>query len=278
VLVACADIGDLKRAEDARREAERRLEQQRALAVTSDRMRSLGEMAAGIAHELNQPLTGVRGMAEHVMLGLDRDWQFDRDNLRAKAARIVEQTDRMTQIIEHVRMFAKEAGKPELRRVKVAEVVDTSLSLVEAQLRERGIALERELADDLPEVMANPFSLEEIVLNLVSNARDAVESVPERTVRVRAQRRDLAGGEVRVVVEVSDRGPGIPDEDFDRVFEPFFTTKGPDKGTGLGLSICRSIVESFDGAIELETEPGRGTTVSVSLPAAPRPQQREDRT
>jgi polar amino acid transport system substrate-binding protein len=133
--------------------------------------------------------------------------------------------------------------------------------------------LECELEDDLPEVSANPFSLEEVVLNLISNARDATAerlkqapgAAPARIVL--ATRAEPAGDQLQVVVEVTDQGVGIPPEMLARVFDPFFTTKSPEKGTGLGLSISKSIVESFGGAIRIRSTPGSGTTVSVFLPA-----------
>ena len=156
--------------------------------------------------------------------------------------------------------------------VNVNEVVDSSLGLVSAQLRQRGLELECDLAEDVPEVEANPFSLEEVILNLVTNARDSVEERLESdsdvdavvTLRTLVEKR---GSETWVKVEVTDRGVGIAAEHLDRVFDPFYTTKSPDKGTGLGLSISRSIVEKSGGTIEIRSEPGGSTTATVSLPA-----------
>ena len=115
------------------------------------------------------------------------------------------------------------------------EVVKSGMEMIGAQFMSRGVLLSSDLGEDLPEVEANPFSLEEVLLNLLSNARDAVESCSR-------------------------------DNGSERVFDPFFTTKEPDKGTGLGLSISRSIVEDFDGEMKIETGEGNGTTVSILLP------------
>jgi PAS domain S-box-containing protein len=268
------DITDIKSAEEARRKAERELEEQRALAIASDRLRSLGEMAAGIAHELNQPLVGVRGMAEHAVLAIERNWELSKEDMDEKLRRIIEQADRMAYIIEHVRMFAREADRPETRPVNVNDVVESSLGLVSAQLRQRGLELECDLAENLPEVEANPFTLEEVVLNLVTNARDAVEervesdseADPVVALRTKVDRR---GSETWVQVEVADRGVGITAEQLGRVFDPFYTTKDPDKGTGLGLAISKSIIEKLGGTIEIKSEPGGGTTAIISLPAIP---------
>jgi C4-dicarboxylate-specific signal transduction histidine kinase len=169
-----ADVTERKQLEQTARAAERELEKQRVLRIDGDRLRSLGEMAAGIAHELNQPLVGVRGLAEHLLLAMQRGWDLPEDKVRQKLSLVIQQADRMSQIIDHVRVFAREADKPECCSVKWNEVIEAALQMIGAQLRSRGLAVQTELAEDLPLVSANPFSLEEILLNLVFNARDAV--------------------------------------------------------------------------------------------------------
>lgn len=272
VMVVAEDITGLKTSEEGRRKAEEELEEQRVVAIASDRLRSLGEMATGIAHELNQPLVGVRGLAEHVVLALEREWELSKDDVRAKLQKIVEQADRMAYIIEHVRMFAREADRPEMYPVNVNAVVDSSLGLVSAQLRQRGLELKCELSEDVSDVEANQYALEEVILNLVTNARDAVEerlesdsgADPVVTLRTLVENRDDG---TWVKVEVTDRGVGISAEQLERVFDPFYTTKSPEKGTGLGLSISKSIIEKSGGTIEIRSEPGGGTTAIISLPA-----------
>ena len=265
------EITDRKRAEEGRKAAEREIEKQRTLSMHTDRLRALGEMAAGIAHGLNQPLLGVRGLAEHLLIGMDRGWNLSKEKIREKLSLIVEQADKMTHIIEHVRMFAREAGKHELRPVNVNDVVESSIGMLGQQFRAHGLELTCEPADDLPAVYVNPFSLEEVVLNLMMNARDGVEerlkadpgSPPRILLQTRVDRKDRKRP---VKIHVIDWGVGIPRETLPKVFDPFFTTKDPDKGTGLGLSICRSIVEEFGGTIRIQSPPGRGTRVTVSLP------------
>lgn len=252
-----------------RKKAERELEQQRLLVMRSDRLRALGERAAGIAHELNQPLVGVRGLAEHLLLGQQRNWNLGQQRMREKIVRIIEQADRMSHIIEHVRMFACEVGRRQLRPVDLNEVVCAGTGLLETQLRSRKLRLVYDLEEKLPAVLANPFALEEVVLNLLTNARDAVEERlqqegrADRCVRVRTR----ADGEEGVSLEVADRGCGIAPEALERIFEPFFTTKELEKGTGLGLPISRSIVEELGGTIEIASRPCEGTTARVWLPA-----------
>ena len=169
-----AELAERRIAEKARRSAEGQLETQRAGALRSDRLRSLGEMAAGIAHELNQPLVGVRGLAEHLLISYERNWDLDQERVKDRLERIVAQADRMTHIIEHVRMFAREAGKPEVSAVHVNEVVKSSIEMLVAQFRAHDVELIAEPADDLPAVLANFYSLEEVLLNLLNNARDVL--------------------------------------------------------------------------------------------------------
>ncbi len=275
------DITERKE-EEARKAAEQERERQRVLSMRSDRLRSLGEMAAGIAHELNQPLQGVRGMAERLLISIDRGWELTEEKIRDRADTIIEQADRMVHIIEHIRVFARESGKPELRPVKVNDVVKACMDLLGTQFRSRGIQLERELMESLPVISANPFSLEEVVINLLINARDAVEEqmnagpvlTPPR-VLLRTLL-DETGESKYVKIEVTDSGVGIPEAMLEKVFDPFFTTKGPDRGTGLGLSISKSIVEGFGGAIYVNSMPGSGTTVTISLPVEkPLPQEEQ---
>ena len=267
------ELSERQRAEEARLRAEQELEAQQALGMRADRLRSLGEMAAGIAHELNQPLVGVRGLAEHMLLGMARGWELDDETARQRLKSIVDQADRMTHIIEHVRMFARESGKPEVSAVQVNDVVTSGVELLQEQFRAHGLTIDRHLGADLPVVRANPFSLEEVLLNLLTNARDAVEDTPhdddtERTVQVRTGCRNGAGSRLEVLIQVADSGGGISAEIAAKVYDPFFTTKDPDKGTGLGLAISKSIVEGFGGSLAIESEMGFGTTVTVALPAA----------
>jgi len=274
VVHIMVDVTDRRTAEDARHSAENELEEQRLLTMRADRLRSLGEMAAGIAHELNQPLVGVRGSAEHLLLSVERGWDLPEEELLRKLTTVIEQADRMSKIIEHVRMFAREAGKPECRSVQVNNVAHAATELLGAQFSAHGLALECELDEELPAVWANPFSLEEVILNLLSNARDAVDQ------RMAGDDKEKGHVSVRtscedntVRIEVTDNGTGIAEAIHDRLFEPFFTTKRAEHGTGLGLSISKSIVEDFGGTIELRSGETEGASAIVLLPAGPQPKE-----
>jgi len=262
------DITARKQAEQARREAEQELEAQRALSIRADRLRSLGQMAAGIAHELNQPLVGIRGLAEHMLIAMQREWKLTPEDIQEKLQLQIDQADRMTHIIDHVRLFAREAGRGELFSVDVNAVIHSSLWIIENQLRSDRVELKLNLGENLPLVTANPFSLEEVILNLVRNGRDAVIeqrhiagtfSGPHLIITTRLAAAD------RLEITVRDFGTGMPEEVLAKIFEPFFTTKSPDQGTGLGLPICQSLVAQFGGTLGLQTTLRQGTTVTVGL-------------
>jgi C4-dicarboxylate-specific signal transduction histidine kinase len=275
--IVLQDITTRKEAEEARGQAERALEEHRTMTVRTNRLRFLGQMAAGMAHELNQPLQGVRGQTEHLLIGMERGWRVQKAQLREKLQLIITQADRMAHIIEHLRVFAREAGRPTQRLVQVGEVVRAAVSLLEAQFRSRGVEMAFDLGTTPLLVSANPFSLEEVILNLLTNARDAVEErgqtglvplPPQIMVRAWAEG---AGAEPRVRIEVLDQGAGIPETILDQIFDPFFTTKSPDRGTGLGLSISKALVEEVGGSLAIQSTVGQGTQVSLSLPAASPP-------
>ncbi len=265
------EISERIQAENARKQAEAELESQRTRAMHSDRLRSLGEMAAGIAHELNQPLVGVRGFAEHILIGQQLNWELTPDMLKERMEHIIEQSDRMVHIIQHVRLFAREAGKPTTEPVQVNNIVSSSIDLIGAQFSSHGITLEIQLNENLPPIMANPYSLEEVLLNLLNNARDAVEAHKENAPttyepKVSLQTSLSPQNANDVQIKIVDNGGGIPQDIAQKIFDPFFTTKDPDKGTGLGLSISKSIVEEFNGILSFSSENG-STTLTITLPA-----------
>ena len=243
------------------------------LSMRSDRLRSLGEMSAGIAHELNQPLMGVRGLAEHMMLAIDRGWDMPPETIKERASKIVEQADRMTHIIEHIRLFSREAGNPECQPVNINHVIVSAIEMLHAQFQSHGLRLTSDLTKPLPKVSANPFSLEEVLFNLITNARDAIDekfkNAPiEQNVAVVIRTFNIDS--THVGIEVQDSGLGIPEEIINRVFDPFFTTKDPDKGTGLGLAISKSIIESFNGTLTVQSTPNTGSTFCITLPTIPK--------
>jgi signal transduction histidine kinase len=218
-----------------------------------------GRLATALAHEVGTPLNIISGRAEVLMQSLPRA-----DRRREELGIIVGQIDRISGIIRALLDTVRPA-KPEIQRVDLAVAVHRLLPLLRHAARRTSAALDAGMAEPLPQVLADPNQLDQLLINLAVNA---IEAVPEKgtvTIEAAAEARDGRDG---VALVVRDTGHGIPDELRARVFEPFFTTKPPGRGTGLGLTICRDIVKEHGGEIRVESSPGGGTAVSVWLPAA----------
>ena len=242
----------------ARHEAEAR-------AMAAARLASLGEMAAGMAHELRQPLQVISLAAE---LGQYAARERDLDEVNVRLERIVEQTQRTSLLLDRLRRFARgaEAEAP-MQPVPLAEAVAGALELVRRPLLDHGVAVELALGEPPPILQAQEILLDQLLSNLLRNACDALaERPPGATRRIRIAAEPGPPGMVRITL--ADTGGGIAPEVMARLFEPFVTTKGPDKGTGLGLSICHGLATGMGGTIEARNE-GEGAVFTLTLPAAP---------
>jgi signal transduction histidine kinase len=224
------------------------------------RLTTMGEMAASIAHEINQPLAAVVNNAN---AGLR--WLAARppniDEVRAALTRIANDGERGSGIIESIRAMLRK-GVRERTAINLNGLIRDVMRLTQGQLQRHGVSIRCELADDVPSVVADPIQLQQVILNLFMNAAESMVSIPdgERLVYVRSGKHD--GGWALIAVE--DSGPGVEPEDIKRIFEAFFTTKA--EGMGMGLSICRSIVESYGGRITVARAIPRGTVFQVTLP------------
>jgi C4-dicarboxylate-specific signal transduction histidine kinase len=263
---------------DRHRQAEELLEQQRLRAMQSERLRSLGEMAAGVVHELVQPLNSISTTTEDLYLRLLEGREVDRGDLQEMIQDEIAVIGRMMEIIEDLRRFSRDsAGEPHVP-VSVTEAVRASLQMVGKHLSGTGLEVEVELAEDLPRVLGQQRQLQQVVLNLLTNARDAVAErqqaaragalPPDSGWRPRITIRTAMEQEsAEVLLEVQDTGSGIPIDVLPRIFEPFFTTKDAERGTGLGLSITRSIVQDHGGDISGANLAEGGAVFRVRLPA-----------
>jgi len=237
-------------------------------------------MAAGVAHELNQPLSGIRTFAEGALYGLEKGWETSQGELRQTFQDIVEQADRMTAIIDRMRTFSRDSSEEDPVPFQIGEVIQGVFKLVGTQLKVHGVTVNVDAPEGLPECRGWPQQIEQVLLNLITNARQAMDeraalvkagkvSADSRWTPVLEVQARIEKGEDRLRVEVTDTGGGVPEEILPRVFEPFFTSKEAGKGTGLGLSISRSIVQKHGGTIEVANRPGIGATFSVVLPVDP---------
>jgi two-component system NtrC family sensor kinase len=229
--------------------------------VQSEKLAAVGQLVSGVAHELNNPLTSIAGLSEFLLEQKELG-KKDRGHLQV----IQEQAERAGRIVRNLLTFARK-GAAERVPVDLNDVIRRTLSLTSYDLKLKDIQVERELSGALPDVFGDRHGLQQVVLNLVTNAAHAVAENPRERPREITVSTWFDG---QVHLRVADTGPGIPDEIAQSVFTPFFTTKEPGKGTGLGLSITYSIVESHGGQIMLESRgPRGGAAFRVDLPPAP---------
>jgi PAS domain S-box-containing protein len=227
--------------------------------IQSEKMAAVGQLVSGVAHELNNPLTSIAGLSEF-LLQRPEPTEKDRDHVRV----IHEQAERAARIVQDLLTFARQ-GPAEPTSIDLNEVTERAVSLISYEVRLRKADLEMALVDKLPAVMGDRHEIQQVVLNLLTNAVHAMSDLPPeapRLVRVSTERKKN-----HVVLRVADSGPGIPEELLPRIFDPFVTTKAPGKGTGLGLAITFRIIEGHGGTIEVERSKHGGALFVVTLPA-----------
>ena len=247
------EVAERKRAEDEVRKAQAGL-------VQATKLAALGQMSAGLSHELNQPLGAIRSYADNARGFLDRDRP---DVAKENLSGISELTERMARIVRNLRTYARDE-RVELRPTPVAEAVRESLALLDVRLRNSGVDVHTNLPDHDVEVIGGTVRLQQIFVNLISNAADAVSESDIKIVTIDVE----AVGET-VVIRVHDTGPGIPGDLIDTLFDPFVSTKEVGKGTGLGLSITFGLVSQFGGSIDAANKPDGGAQFTVTLRRAP---------
>ncbi len=224
----------------------------------ASKLATMGELAASIAHELNNPLATVALRAESLLAHLPVEEQ-------ARAADIIlGEVERMAGLVSNLLQFSRRSHR-QVSSIDLPEELKNWLNFVEYHMRSQQISIVQDFASGLPAFEADRPQLRQVFLNLITNASDAM---PEGgTLTVRALPGTLENGEAAVVIEFSDTGIGIAEEDLPKLWEAFFTTKQEGKGTGLGLPICRRTVEEHRGTIDIESCLGKGTTVRIMLPA-----------
>jgi C4-dicarboxylate-specific signal transduction histidine kinase len=237
--------------------------------IQASKMATLGEMSAGVAHELNQPLNAIKVGGEFLLAIAEQSRALPQDQLQEVASAISTEVDRASSIINHLREFGRKTYISK-QRVDINKPIRGVFTIMGQQLKVHGIDVITELDESLPPILADENRIEQVLINLVNNARDAIEAKREFGNSAGGNRLGVRSfmENNRVVVIVSDTGVGIPMKMRERIFEPFFTTKPVGKGTGLGLSISYGIVRDYDGNIEFETEEQSGTTFKVSFPVA----------
>jgi two-component system C4-dicarboxylate transport sensor histidine kinase DctB len=242
-----------------RRATEKQLRQTQSDLIQAGKLAALGQMSAALSHEFNQPLSAVKNYADNAAVLIERGRLPEaHDNL----ARISGLTDRMASLGRHLRNFARKPNQ-KLGPVPLGEVVGDALEIVDSRVKAADAGLAVDLGPSPLWVRAGSVRLQQVLVNLIANAVDAVEALPDRTIDITARR---TGG--KVALTVRDRGPGVPAAIAERIFDPFFTTKGVGKGLGLGLSISYNIVKDFGGTLEVMNHPAGGAVFTLRLDAA----------
>ncbi len=250
------------------------LETEQQLIQTS-KMATLGEMSTGVAHELNQPLTVIKTASDFFIKKIKNKEKIDADILYTMANEINSHVERATNIINHMRQFGRKS-EIALTRVQVNEVLKDAFQIFSQQLKLREIEVDWNLEEDLPEIMADPSRLEQVFINLLINARDAIEEEWRPKEKKKGDKKitlkTVSEGKT-VIVEVRDTGTGIPESIKDKIFEPFFTTKKVGEGTGLGLSISYGIIKDCGGSINALSNREGGTRFVIKFPISDKSDQ-----
>jgi len=229
--------------------------------IQSQKMAAVGELSAGIAHEINNPIAIIAQEAEwagHLLAKAEKSEAPDFSELRDSLREIRAQVDRCGGITHKLLDFARRR-EPVPQDVDVTRLIDDMARLVDKEASYKDVTLTRDLPQDLPLLRTDAPLLRQVVLNLMTNALQAVDRGGAITVTAEADDDSLT-------IHVADNGPGIAPENMDKIFNPFFTTKPPGQGTGLGLSLCHNLVSGMHGQISVASQPGQGATFTVRLP------------
>lgn len=241
---------------------------QQQLLVQKSKLESIGELSAGLAHEINQPLGGISMGLENILFNVNSDG-LDNNYLRKKIDILFNDIDRIQKIIEHVRLFSRDQENTIIEKVNINNVIENSLGLMNKQLLGRNIDVVKILPDKIVETMGNQFRLEQVFLNILSNARHAVEEKEKRLSSENFNKRitiELSESSTYAKIAINDNGVGVDKNIILKVFDPFFTTKSEEKGTGLGLSISYGIISEMRGQIDIVSEIDCYTTMIIKLP------------
>jgi len=253
-IVACIEVGrnitERKQAEEREKELQKEL-------LLSSRLASIGELAAGVAHQINNPLTGVLGFSQRLLK------KSTDQETKQYLKRIYTEAERAAKVVQNLLTFARRR-QPHKQYSDINEILESAMELRAYELKTSNIELITNLAPKLPEIMLDFHQIQEVFLNIILNAEQAMtEANSGGKLTIKTEERK---GYIRTTF--TDDGPGIPAEHLDKIFDPFYTTKGEKGGTGLGLSVCHGIITEHGGKIYARSKPGKGTTFFTELPLA----------
>jgi len=233
----------------------------------ADRMANLGEMASGIAHEINQPLNIISMVMDKILFETDKNETIDIEFLRTKSDKIFDNITRIRNIIDHVRAFSRNDDNYVLTAFNINSSIENAVSMIMEQFKHLDINLNTQLNQQIPQLVGNTYKFEQVIVNLLTNAKDAVLEKRNRQVdycdlkvEIRTYRENQS-----LIVEITDNGIGIDKEDIHNIMLPFYTTKEEGKGTGLGLSICYQIIKEMNGTLDISSDGINGTKIKLVL-------------
>jgi PAS domain S-box-containing protein len=240
-------------------------ERMREQLYRADRLASLGQLAAGVAHEINNPLSFIISNLEVSLWELDKADELDPEELRVAIKKAKKGAERVKRTVRDLTTFSHGGMDDSVEPVDVHVVLDLTIQMAMRTVLEQGGRVEKHYGSDVPKALANESRLNQVFLNLLVNAAQALDPAKDsdQVVRIRSHVDDQG----HVIVAISDNGRGIPAEIRDKIFDPFFTTKAVGEGTGIGLSVCHEILQAIGGEIELDSELGEGSTFTVTLPS-----------
>lgn len=246
-------------------ERTRQLQAAQKKLVQTDRLATLGQLSASVAHEINNPVAGVLNLAMLLQRMLKDDGvpPGRMEEFRKYLAQVIGETTRVGRIVSDLLAFSRRS-KPQRAPADLNRIVHTTLSLAQHKLKLSNVTVESNLSAALPAAPCDPSQIQQVVLNLLLNAAEATAGKPERRVVI-----ETSAADAMVTLTVSDNGEGIPPENLTKIFDPFFTTKSEGKGVGLGLAVSYGIIQAHGGEIEVKSKPGEGATFVVSLPLEP---------
>jgi signal transduction histidine kinase len=229
----------------------------------TERLAAMGHLAAGAAHEIRNPLTAIRSTMQYLARGMSDDDQ------RQMVDELLAEVDRINETVNDLLQLTRE-GSFEPVALEPVRAVDQAAALIEAQAERQGVSIHRSYPEEAPAIRADPDQVRQLLLNLLLNALQAMPAGGKLTLRVEALDGMYPASDEWIQIVLVDTGTGIQPEEMEKIFDPFYTTKN--EGTGLGLAVSHRIVERHGGELQLESEPGRGTTVYLRLPVSPWPE------
>lgn len=233
--------------------------------IDAEQMNALGEFTGGIAHEFNQPLNITKIICQSMLRDIQKD-RFSAKDAQNDLPEIVNQMNRMSEAVARMSAFCRSKVQTVPQAHDVNVLIANTLKFIRQQYKDHNIDLEEHLLSGLPAVVVDAVRIEQVCFNILSNAHYELQHSGKTPKKITIRTFAAVEGQ-EVIIEISDNGMGISDENKAKIFQPFFTTKDPGKGTGMGLFVCKTIIDGYKGRIEFESKAGEGTIIRVVLPA-----------